>query len=158
MKYLFTTALITASLFIFTQNSLSQSATTMQDILETVTTKVIELEDQRNQEVVNMTFDLIVNTGKKTVWRFLDPAFDYDVMVLGDRRVDKLKITVYKKDNTSGEWKFVDEYTDDKPVIRLDPQEFEQYEFTVTVDKFKTGNTTGHFALLLYHQNPERGK
>jgi len=158
MKYLFTTALIAVSLFIFTQKTSSQSATTMQDILETVTTKVIELEDQRNQEVVNMTLDLIVNTGKKTVWRFLDPAFDYDVMVLGDRRVDKLKITVYKKDNTSGEWKFVDEYTDDKPVIRLDPQEFEQYEFTVTVDKFKTGNTTGHFALLLYHQNPERGK
>jgi hypothetical protein len=158
MKYIIYTSIFAFILFFTASNAYSQTATTMQDILETVTTKVVELEDQRNQEIVNMTFDLIVNTGKKTVWRNLDPAFDYDVMVIADRRVEKLKITVYRKDNTSGEWKFVDEYTDDKPVIRLDPQDFEQYEFTVTVDKFKTGSTTGHFALLLYHQNPERGK
>ncbi|HMQ79450.1 MAG TPA: hypothetical protein PKE39_08140 [Ignavibacteria bacterium] len=158
MKYLITTAIILSSLFLFSARSFSQSATTMQDIMETVSAKVIELEDQRNQEIVNMTFDLLVNTGKKTIWRYLDPAFDYDVMVLGDRRVDKLKVTVYKKNSKTNEWEFVDEYSDDKPVIRLDPQEFEQYEFTVTVDKFKTGSTTGHFAMLLYHQNPERGK
>ncbi|HWA06585.1 MAG TPA: hypothetical protein VG961_08555 [Ignavibacteria bacterium] len=158
MKYLITTAIILSSLFLFSTRTYSQSATTMQDILETVSAKVIELEDQRNQEIVNMTFDLLVNTGKKTIWRYLDPAFDYDVMVLGDRRVEKLKVTVYKKNSKTNEWEFVDEYSDDKPVIRLDPQEFEQYEFTVTVDKFKTGSTTGHFALLLYHQNPERGK
>ena len=158
MKYLITTAIILSSFFLFNSRSFSQSATTMQDIIETVSAKVIELEDQRNQEIVNMTFDLLVNTGKKTIWRYLDPAFDYDVMVLGDRRVEKLKVTVYKKNSKTNEWEFVDEYSDDKPVIRLDPQEFEQYEFTVTVDKFKTGSTTGHFALLLYHQNPERGK
>ena len=158
MKYLITTAIILGSLFLFSSRSYSQSATTMQDILETVTTKVTELEDQRNQEVVNMTFDLIVNTGKKTMWRYLDPAFDYDVMVIGDRRIEKLKVTVYKKNAKTEAWEFVDEYTDDKPVIRIDPQDFEQYQFTVSVDKFKTGNTTGHFALLLYHQNPERGK
>ncbi len=158
MKYLIITSIILSSLFLFSSRTYSQSATTMQDILETVSAKVIELEDQRNQEIVNMTFDLIVNTGKKTVWRYLDPAFDYDVMVLGDRRVEKLKITVYKKNSNTNEWEFVDEYTDDKPVIRLDPQEFEQYEFTVSIDKFKTGSTTGHFALILYHQNPERGK
>jgi len=158
MKTILFAAFILCSLVFLNRQTYSQSSTTMQDILETVSAKVAELEDQRNQEVVNMTFDLLVNTGKKTVWRYLDPSFDYDVMVIGDRRVEKLKVTVYKKDNASGEWKFVDEYTDDKPVLRIDPQEFEQYEFTVTVDKFKSGNTTGHFALLLYHQNPERGK
>jgi len=158
MKSILFAAFILCSLVFLNRQTFSQSATTMQDILETVTAKVTELEDQRNQEIVNMTFDLLVNSGKKTVWRYLDPSFDYDVMVIGDRRVEKLKVTVYKKDNASGEWKFVDEYTDDKPVLRIDPQDFEQYEFTVTVDKFKSGNTTGHFAMLLYHQNPERGK
>ena len=158
MKYLLTTALILSSLFLFSRHSYSQSSTTMQDILETVSTKVVELEEQRNQEIVNMTFDLLVNTGKKTMWRYLDPAFTYDVMVLGDRRIEKIKITIYKKDNSSGEWVFVDEYTDEKPLVRIEPKDFEQYEFNVTVDKFKSGNTTGHFALLLYHQNPERGK
>ena len=158
MKSILFAAFILCSLVFLNRQTFSQSSTTMQDILETVSAKVTELEDQRNQEIVNMTFDLLVNSGKKTVWRYLDPSFDYDVMVIGDRRVEKLKVTVYKKDNASGEWKFVDEYTDDKPVLRIDPQDFEQYEFTVTVDKFKSGNTTGHFALLLYHQNPERGK
>lgn len=158
MKYLITTAIILSSLFLLNSRSFSQSATTMQDILETVSAKVVELEDQRNQEIVNMTFDLLVNTGKKSLWRYLDPAFDYDVMVIGDRRIEKIKVTVYKKNASNNEWEFVDEYSSDKPVIRLDPLDFEQYEFTVTVDKFKTGSTTGHFALLLYHQNPERGK
>lgn len=158
MKYLITTAIILSSLFLLNSRSFSQSATTMQDILETVSAKVVELEDQRNQEIVNMTFDLLVNTGKKSLWRYLDPAFDYDVMVIGDRRIEKIKVTVYKKNASTNEWEFVDEYSSDKPVIRLDPLDFEQYEFTVTVDKFKTGSTTGHFALLLYHQNPERGK
>jgi len=143
---------------VFTAGIFSQSATTMQDILSTVNTQVVELEEQRNQEIVNMTFDLLVNRGKKTIWRYLDPAFDYDIMVIGDRRIEKIKITVYKKDNNTGDWKFVDEYSDSKPIIRLDPQDFEQYEFTVTVDEFNPGNSTGHFAFLLYHQNPERGQ
>jgi hypothetical protein len=158
MKILKISLLTGLALLFINISSYSQSSTTMQDILETTTQKVKELEEQRNQEIVNMTFDLIVNKGKKTIWRYLDPAFDYDALILGDRRVGKIRITVSRKDNTSGEWVFVDEYADDRPLIRLDPQEFEQYEFTISVDEFRTGSTTGHFAFLLYHQNPERGQ
>jgi hypothetical protein len=148
---------LAAGLFL-NQKTYSQSSTTMQDIIEAVKTKTVELEEQRNQEIVNITFDLLVNQGKKTVWRFLDPAFDYDVIVLGDRRIEKIKLTVYKKNSATGEWTYVDEYSADKPQLRLDPAEFEQYEFTVTVEQFRSGDATGHFALILYHQNPERGK
>jgi hypothetical protein len=146
------------SLLITSHDSFAQSSTTMQDIMEDASKKVIELEEQRNQEVVNMTFDLIVNQGKKTIWRFLDPSFDYDVLVMGDRRIKSLKVTVYKKSAKTGEWSLVDEYSAEKPLIRLDPAEFEQYEFTVSVDEFRIGDSTGHFAFILYHQNPERGK
>lgn len=146
------------SLLITTRDSYTQSSTTMQDIIETATKKVVELEEQRNQEVVNITFDLIVNQGKKTVWRYLDPSFDYDVLVIGDRRIKSLKVTVYKKNSQSGEWSFVDEYSAEKPLIRIDPADFEQYEFTISVDEFRQGDVTGHFAFILYHQNPERGK
>lgn len=152
-------AILLFALLIFTgSRSYSQSATTMQDILETATKKVVELEEQRNQEIVNLTFDLLVNKGKKTIWRYLDPSFDYDVLLLGDRRVKGLKLTVYKKNSQTGEWTFVDEFTDEKPLIRIDPQEFEQYEFTVSVNEFRPGDSTCHFAFILYHQNPERGK
>ncbi len=158
MKILKITLLTAFAALFINSSASSQSSTTMQDILETTSQKVIELEEQRNQEVVNMTFDLIVNKGKKTIWRYLDPAFDYDILVFGDRRIGKIRITVNKKDNATGEWVYVDEYADDRPLIRLDPQEFEQYEFTISVDEFKSGSSTGHFAFLLYHQNPERGQ
>ena len=158
MKTIITLLITVCSLLFLNHSAFSQSSTTMLDILETVNTKVVELEEQRNQEIVNMTFDLLVNQGKKTLWRYLDPAFDYDVMVIGDRRIANIKLTVNKKDNATGEWKFVDEFSSDKPLLRLDPAAFEQYEFIVTVDEFKTGSSTGHFALILYHQNPERGQ
>lgn len=141
-----------------TSSSYSQSTTTVQDILETATKKVVELEEQRNQEIVNFTVDLLVNQGKKTVLRFLDPSFDYDVLVIGDRRIESLKITVNKRNSQTGELTYVDEFSAANPLIRLDPSDFEQYEFTVTVDKFRIGDSAGHFALILYHQNPERGK
>ena len=134
--------------------SFSQSNTTMQDILETVTSKVVELEEDKHKEIVNMTFDLLVNTGKKTVWRYLDPSFSYDMVVIGDRRISKLKVTVYKQ-GASG-WELVDEVSGLSPKLKIYPTDFEQYEFTVTVEEFKSGKNTGHFALLLYHENPEK--
>jgi hypothetical protein len=150
--------LFTGCSLFFAGTSYSQSSTTMLDIMESANLKVVELEEQRNQEIVNMTFDLLVNTGKKTIWRYLDPSFDYDVFVMGDRRIKSLKLTVYKKESQTGDWKYVDEYSAEKPQIRLDPKDFEQYEFTVSVDEFRHGDATGHFAFILYHQNPERGK
>jgi len=140
----------------FTKLTLSQSTTTMQDLLETVSKKVVTLEDTQNQEVVNISMDLIVGAGKKTIWRNLDPSFAYNVSVLGDRRVSKLKITVYKKG--AADWEFVDELSDAKPTLRLEPKAAEQYEFTISVDEFRSGDNVGHFAMLLYHKNPERDK
>jgi len=146
--------MILAVSFLISSQALSQSTTTMQDILETVTTKVVNLEDDSNKEIVNMTFDLLVNTGKKTVWRSLDPSFSYDLMVIGDRRITRLKVTVYKQGKLG--WEYVDEITTSSPKLKIYPSDFEQYEFTITVDEFKTGKNTGHFAFLLYHENPEK--
>ncbi|MGH2576044.1 MAG: hypothetical protein ACRDFC_10135 [Ignavibacteria bacterium] len=132
----------------------AQSSTTMQDIIETVTAKIVELEDEKSQEVVNITMDLLVRDGKKTLYRFLDPSFDYTMIAIGDRRISKLKVTVYKK--TADNWEYVAEVSDAKPEIKIFPANFEQYEFTIAVDEFKGNNTTGHYAILLYHRNPEK--
>lgn len=144
--------------FILTFNcqAYAQSTTTMQDIMETVSSKVASLEDDNNKEIVNMTFDLLVNDGKKTVWRNLDPSFTYDLIVIGDRRIGKLKISVYKQSKDI--WELVGEIAGSSPKMKITPTEFEQYEFTVSVEEFKTGKNTGHFALLLYHENPEKNK
>ena len=150
-------ALIFINLFPgLTKTSFAQSTTTMQDIIESVNSKVSDLEDKQNQEVVNITMDLLVNNGEKNVYRFLDPAFKYDVLVIGDRRISKLKIKVYKQGKRDLE--AVDEFSSAKPLLRIEPTEYAQYQFTVSADEFKTGENTGHFALLLYHKNPERDK
>jgi len=133
----------------------SQSETTMQDILEKVTNRVVSLEEKKDQEIVNITIDLIVRTtGKKQVTRYLDPSFDYKVMLIGDRRISKLNLLVYKK--TKEEWEYVTEATSSIPQIEITPSDFEQYEFTVSVDSFKGDNLTGHFALLIYHKDPTK--
>lgn len=153
-KTILSIIIITAA--IITGKPFAQTSTTMQDIIETVTTKVVDLEEEKNQEIVNITVDLLVNDGKKTVWRFLDPAFSYDLFVIGDRRISKLKITVYKQGKS--DWEFVDEISGSSPKLKIYPSEFEQYEFTISVEDFKSGNNTGHFALVLYHDNPEKKK
>jgi hypothetical protein len=156
MKTLFTAFAVLIFAF-FTRTAFSQSETTMQDILEKVTSKVTELEDEKDQEVVNITFDLLVRTtGKKQVTRYLDPSFDYTVMVLGDRRISKLNMLVYKKGKK--DWAYVTEAAGSIPQIDITPSDFEQYEFTVNADRFKGENMTGHFALLIYHIDPTKKK
>lgn len=133
----------------------SQSETTMQDILEKVTDRVVSLEEKKDQEIVNITIDLLVRTtGKKQVTRYLDPSFDYKVMLIGDRRISKLNLLVYKK--AKEDWEYVTEATSSIPQIEITPSDFEQYEFTVSVDRFKGDNLTGHFALLIYHKDPTK--
>jgi len=142
----------------FTGFSYAQSATTMQDIMDTVSHKVIQLEEMQNQEVVNVTFDLIVGQGSKTIRRFLDPSFAYNIMLIGDRRISKVKIAIQKKETGGmGDIVPVDSMSDARPVLRIEPQEVAEYTFNVSVSEFYSGNNTGRFALLLYHKNPERG-
>ncbi len=153
--------IFTALVFIFfvfcSGTAFSQSETTMQDILEKVSGKITELEDEKDQEVVNITLDLLVRTtGKKQVTRYLDPSFDYKVMVIGDRRISKLNLVVYKK--SKKDWDYVTEASGSVPQVDITPSDFEEYEFTVNVEQFKGDNMTGHFALFIYHENPTKKK
>ncbi len=151
-KLLFTTLIIFC--FTFNSKTFSQSPTTMQDIMEKTHKKIIDLEDQKSQEIVHVTMDLLVGNRKKVSWRYLDPSFDYTLFVTGDRRINKIKVTVYKKNSSNGEWIFVNEYTGGSPELKIQPTEYEQYEFSVTVDEFKSGDSAGHFILMLYHRDP----
>jgi hypothetical protein len=133
-----------------------QSETTMQDIVETASSKVTQLEDEKNQEVVNLTIDLLVNQGRKTVTRALDPNFTYTVTVLGDRRISKITLTSYVQNGRNRE--FVNELSSTSPVMTIKPEGFDLYDFTVTVDSFKGTNVAGHFALIIYHDDPTKKK
>lgn len=143
-------------IFFSAKLSFSQSETTVQDILETASSKVTQLEDEKDQEVVNMTIDLLVNQGRKTITRALDPNFTYTVMVIGDRRINKINLTSYVQTGRSRE--FVNELSSSAPVMTIKPDSFDLYDFIVSVDSFKGSNVTGHFALILYHEDPTKKK
>jgi len=149
-------SLFLAFFYVFSTRVISQSSTTMQDIFETVSENMVDLEEKNNKEIVNMTFDLLVNQNSKSIYRFLDGAFTYDVMVLGDRRVNRLNISVYKQG--ANDWELVDQATGSSPKIKIYPAGFEEYKFVISVDDFKGSNNAGHFALILYHENPEKNK
>ncbi|MBI5402867.1 MAG: hypothetical protein HY959_05675 [Ignavibacteriae bacterium] len=144
-------------LFAGTQCSFAQlSATTMKDIMESVTDKVKTLEDVNDQEIVNITVDLLVGSGQKFVYRYLDNNFDYKVLAIGDRRINSLNVEIRKK---SGEnWIKVDRVSGQNAEIDVFPDSRAFYEFTISVDEFKEDNTAGHFAFLLYHYDPVKKK
>ena len=77
-------------------------------------------------------------------------------MVIGDRRISKLNMVVYKK--SKNDWDYVTEATSSIPQVDITPTDFEQYEFTINVDQFKGDNMTGHFALFIYHVDPTKKK
>ncbi|MCX7877184.1 MAG: hypothetical protein N2510_00925 [Ignavibacteria bacterium] len=133
----------------------SQSATTMQDILAEVNQRVKNLEEQKHQEIVNITLDLLSRNGEKRIYRYLDPSFTYDVIAFGDRRINRIKLKVGKLDTSTGEVNLIDEYSAETAQIRIKPSEFEQYVFIVSVDEYRKGDSVGHFAIILYHENPE---
>lgn len=144
--------LLISILFFQANSTLAQSATTMQDILETVTEKTVYLEDTKDQEIVNISIDLLVRSGEKVLYRYLDPSFDYYVIAFGDRRIKSLTLNVFRKHD--GEWESVTEKTDSSPQIMLLPSSNDQYEFIITVDKFKEDEMAGHYAIMIYHKDP----
>lgn len=157
MKTLYYTLFIFLIQFFFTDISSAQySATTMQDILQTVNDKVIYLEDDKDQEIVNITIDLIVGGGEKRVYRKLDPSFDYEIMVIGDRRISKTYLNVNRQSDEG--WQNVQSSSSKSPLIKITPPDYVQYEFIISVDEFKKDYTTGHFALIIYHRDPLKSK
>lgn len=136
----------------FTKTSPAQSETTMQDIIETVSGKITQLEDEKDQEIVNITIDLLGGDNKKTFTRYLDPAFDYTVIAFGDRRISKLRLIVQKM--SGDQWEYVSETSGSSPDLKITPPDYVMYSFTINVEKFMPDKTTGHYAVLIYHKDP----
>jgi hypothetical protein len=148
-KYIFLSVLI----FLFVSFAYSQDETSIQDILSKATKRVEALENQ-DQEVVNMTIELLVGTAKgKTIYRNLDNTFKYTIVGIPDKRIGKISIVVYKK--VKGEWEFVTEVSEAFPTLTIQPVDYDMYEITVKCDEFNEGYRGGHLAVLIYHPKPQ---
>lgn len=150
------------ALFIFTilnsKSSFAQlSETTMKDIIDSVSFNLINLEDNLDKEIVNVTIDLLAGTkSEKRIYRYLDNGFNYNLNLIGDRRISELNVEVNRK--SSEKWIKVDRIAGNNPQLEIYPDEYSLYEFIINVKSFNEDNTAGHFAFLLYHDDPVKSK
>lgn len=130
----------------------SQSETSMQDIFEKISEKRKVLEEENKQEIVNVTIDLLIKDIQKSFVRYLDPSFDYTIIAIGDRRIDKLTLTV----NRPGipDWQYVTENSGTMPMVHISLVDSEPFEFAVNVNRYSAKNEAGHFAVIIYHRIP----
>ena len=151
MKKLLIAFTVFALYFILPARTLfSQSEeTTMQDILDAVNTKVAQLEENKKYEIVNITVDLLVNQAKKSFTRALDPNYEYTVLVIGDRRISKFRLSAYLQGKNNKD--FVDETSAASPFLKIEPNGFDIYEITIGAQEYKGTDNAGHFALIIYH-------
>ncbi len=110
---------------------------------------ITQLEDEQEQEVVHVEYDIIRN--KKEVVRALDSKYTYGLIVHGDERISKLRLTVYKrmKDNT---WKKVahDDSGTDVAIISFKPDENGTYKFEIKAD-FQRDQSLAHYGFIIHH-------
>jgi len=130
----------------------AQDETSMKDIQAKVTAFSNQLEQDKSFEIVNVTMDLIVNDDSKSFTRYLDPSYDYTITAFGDSRIDKLTLNV--NNGTSSDFEYIAESVAANPSISVKPTGYSQYEFTISKAKYYGNNTSGHFAVIIYHRTP----
>jgi hypothetical protein len=131
---------------------LSQSETSVQDIFEKISEKRKVLEEENKQEIVNVTVDLLIKDAQKSFVRYLDPSFEYTIIAVGDRRIDKLTLTVYRPGIP--DWQYITENSGKMPMVSISLVDSEPFEFAVNVNKYSAKNEAGHFAVIIYHRIP----
>ena len=83
-------------------------------------------------------------------------GFNYNLNLIGDRRISELNVEVNRK--SSEKWIKVDRIAGNNPQLEIYPDEYSLYEFIINVKSFNEDNTAGHFAFLLYHDDPVKSK
>jgi len=155
MKSVFFTIIATVVMFgsLFAQKDYSyldnEKGTSMEPILARAEPLVKKIEN-KNNEIVHMEYDLIFST--KSTSRTLFKGWTYGIVAFGDYRIKDIDIAVYKM--SRGEWKLVekDAEDDDEASVTIKPYQDEEYKIDITVYKFNSEYTVGHYGLLIFHE------
>ena len=127
----------------------STNTRTVSEIM-TKLNRMVDLAEAGGNEVVRTEVDLI--STEKTTIRSLSEGWTYTIMAAGSSRIEDLDIVVYKL--TDGEWIEVGKDADHSSVaaVVIKPTATGQYKVVVKAYKFKSGNTVGHYSLIIYHE------
>lgn len=151
MKKFFITALV-ALVVGFNGFSKASSDIAMTPIIEKSLVYISMLEDEKDQEIVHVEYDIIRTS--KEITRNLQKGYNYGVVAYGDDRVAAMSLKVYRKNGTK--WTLVDSDTegDEIAVVEVEPKANGEYKFVVTVDRYKKGYNAAHYGLILFHEAP----
>ena len=128
----------------------NEKGTSMMPIMGDALPVIKYIEDTLNVEIVRIEYDLLFST--KDSYRTLYKGWKYGIFAIGDYRIKKISIEIYKKVGT--EWRYVsttskDKYTALSIIDQKDKNE--DYAFRVKVEEFEEGYKAGHYALIVYH-------
>lgn len=147
--------LFIAALFMFAAGTTNaqNKETTMQDIYEKGLEIVKMLEEQYNQEIVRIEYDLLFDSKETT--RGFSSDYEYSVIAFSDFRVEDLDITIFRKSGSSWEQVVKDTETDNTPIVSFKPDGSSTYKIEVKAYKFAEGYSAAHYGLIIYHDIPE---
>lgn len=122
----------------------------MKGILEAASPYVNLIEREMGQEIVRMEFDIIQET--KSTFRTLTSEYTYGICAFGDYRIEDIDIKVYKW--TNEKWVLVekDEDAENLACVNISPYSTSDYRIDISVYKFASGYSGGHYGLIIYHE------
>lgn len=129
----------------------AQSDISMLPIVKEAQEYIEAIEDQLDQEIVRVEFDIIFDT--KESMRKLYSGNEYKIIAFGDYRVEDIDVAVYRRSGTSG-WTLVDKDDDesDVAVASVTPNATDDYKVEIKVYKYKSGYSAAHYGLIISHQ------
>lgn len=127
----------------------NKNATSMMPIMGDALPVINYIEDTMNVEIVRIEYDLLFD--KKITYRTLYKGWKYGIVVIGDYRIKKINVHLYKYVNDK--WQFVRSGKGDSyfSLVNEEPLEKGDYLMQITADEFAEGYKAGHYAIIIYH-------
>ena len=127
----------------------NDNGTSMMPIMGDALPVIKYIEDTMNVEIVRLEYDLIFK--EKITYRTLSKGWKYGIVAIGDYRIKKINVHIYKKINDK--WDFIRSSNSQKylATVNEEPLENGDYLFQIAVDEFAEGYKAGHYAIIIYH-------
>ncbi len=127
----------------------NKKLTSMMPIMGDALPVIQYIEDTMNVEIVRIEYDLIFD--KKVTYRTLYKGWKYGIVVIGDYRIKKINVHLYKYVND--DWQFIrsGKGEDYFSLVNEEPEEKGDYLMQITADEFEEGYKAGHYSIIIYH-------
>ena len=136
--------LITCGLFAQVTREIS-----MAGIIEDAEAYIDLIENEYNNEIVRMEFDIISDT--KQTFRDLMKGYEYGIIAFGDWRIKDIDINVYEFIHDDWVLMETDEEVEEYAFVTISPEETASFMIEIKAYEFNEGYDVGHYGLLIFH-------